>query len=142
MKLFVQLTSIEIANAHETIKASDLFDRLEPGAMVAVRPCGKEHEGKTFLGMYLCAAPTTVYGEQKGDKIIIAMGEYTNPAIYVPELKKIVWGYESWWGEIKSKEDLHQITDEDINNCWYVRALKQLEAKAAEPQAPVTEPAS
>lgn len=122
-KLFVKLEGIEIDKAHETIMAG----RYKPGTLVAIRPCGEKYKNKTYLGMYLCSAPTGVIGEQRGDKIILKMSDYVNPAIYLPELDEIVWGYESWWGEIKSEEDLKQITDEDIQNIWYVRALKQIE---------------
>jgi hypothetical protein len=56
----------------------------------------------------------------------------SNPAIFVPDLNKVIFGYESWWGEIKSPEELREITDDDIQNVWYVKALKMLEAKEAE----------
>ncbi len=52
--------------------------------------------------------------------------ESPNPAIFVFDLKKVIYGYESWWGEIKSEEDFRKITDLDINNLWYVKALKEL----------------
>ena len=98
--------------------------------MVAVRPCGDEYEGKTFLEVYLCDAPTSVIGEQTGDKMVLTMTNYTNPAIYIPERDAIVWGYGSWWGEIESEEKLQQITDDDIRDAWYVKALKQLQEKS------------
>ena len=52
----------------------------------------------------------------------------TNPAIFVPELKKIIYGYESWWGAITNKDDLSDlnISDEDIENTWYVQLLKSM----------------
>ncbi len=52
---------------------------------------------------------------------------YSNPAIFVPELKKIIYGCESWWGEIESPEDFKEITSDDINNVWYVQLLKAME---------------
>lgn len=125
-QLYVKLTGVEIANAHETIRPSDLFGSQKPGTMVAVRPCDEKYGNKTYLGMYLCSAPTGVVGDQVGDKIVLKMAGYTNPAIYVPELDEIIWGYGSWWGKIESEENLRQITDADIENVWYVRALKQL----------------
>ena len=64
------------------------------------------------------------------------MTDYTNPAIFIPSLNKIVWGYGSWWGEIASAEKLHQITDSDIQNVWYVRALKQLQSQQPEVATP------
>jgi hypothetical protein len=127
-KIYVKLEKIEIANKHETIRPTDIFDHNKPGTLVQVRPCGDEYKGRTYLGMYLCSAPTGFIGEQVGDKIVLLMNDYTNPAIYVPELNKIIWGYGSWWGPIKSEDQLRQITDDDIKNIWYVKALKQLES--------------
>jgi hypothetical protein len=49
--------------------------------------------------------------------------------IFIPEVNEVVWGCGSWWGKIKSEDDLKTITDEDINNVWYVKALNQLEEK-------------
>lgn len=124
-KIYVKLENIEISNLNETIRPG----LAEPGQMVAIRPCAKEYKGKTFLGMYLCSAPTGLVGRQKGDKILLEMSEYTNPAIYVPDLKKIIWGYGSWWHEITEESKLKEITDDDINNTWYVKALKQIEER-------------
>lgn len=122
--LFVRFERVLIENPHDTIRPSILLrSSTKPGAMVAVRPVGSE---KTYLGMYLCCAPTSVFGEQRGEDLVLRMSEHTNPAIYVPELDRIVWGYGSWWGEIESEEKLREITDDVIENQWYVRALKQL----------------
>lgn len=49
-----------------------------------------------------------------------------NPAIFVFDLNKIVYGMESRWGIIENEEDLKEITNKDINNIWYVKALKEL----------------
>ena len=130
--IYIKLTSIEIENRHDTVRPTALFSGVKPGAMVKVRPCGKEYEGKTFLGMYLCSAPTGFIGEQQGEKIVLKMTEHTNPAIYVPKLDKIIWGYASWWGEIESEDQLKQITDQDIDDVWYVKALRQLDQSAEE----------
>lgn len=126
---YVKLEGVEIENAHETIRVTGLLGRHVPGTLVAVRPCDPECKGKTYLGMYLCEAPTGVIGKQVGNKIVLTMNDYTNPAIFVPELNRIVWGYGSWWGEIESEDKLREITDADIQNVWYVRALKQLNEK-------------
>ena len=130
--MYVKLTSIIIANDHETIRPSAILSSSKPGTMVQVRPCDEQYGDKTYLGMYLCAAPTGFCGRQIGETLILEMTEYTNPAIYIPELDKIVWGYGSWWGEIKSEDELCQITDEDIQDVWYVRALKQLSERQKE----------
>ena len=45
--------------------------------------------------------------------------------MYVFELNKIVFGAESWWRKLNSPEDLKAITDDDIENTWYVKLLKQ-----------------
>ena len=124
--IYIKINSIEVSNDHETIRPSGIFGGQKPGTMVAVRPCNEKYKNKTFLGMYLCDAPTGVIGEQVGDKIVLKMTSYTNPAIYIPEYDEIVWGYGSWWGEIKSEEHLKQISDKDIQDIWYVKALKQL----------------
>lgn len=89
----------------------------EPGSFVSVRPCGDEYGGKTYLGLYV------------GD---VDIG-LPNPCIWVPELKEYIFGCESWWGVIKSPEDLRKITDLDIESQWYVRALRALESKAPPP---------
>lgn len=48
---------------------------------------------------------------------------YTNPAIFVPELRKIIFGCESWWTKINSVEELEETTDKKITSTWYVRRL-------------------
>ena len=49
-----------------------------------------------------------------------------NPAIFVPELKKIIFGMESWWGRIENADELKEITNDDIDNVWYVKLLKEM----------------
>jgi hypothetical protein len=53
-----------------------------------------------------------------------------NPAIYVPELRKIIFGCGSWWSEIESPDEIKDITDDDIENCWYVRLAKMMQEDA------------
>lgn len=59
------------------------------------------------------------------DKIQCNFSFY-NPAIYVPELNTVIYGMESWWGSIKSEEDFKKITDQDIDNTWYVKLWKHI----------------
>ena len=47
-----------------------------------------------------------------------------SPAIWVPDLKRLIFGRGSWWRVLKTPEDLRQITDADIDNVWYVQALR------------------
>jgi hypothetical protein len=96
------------------------------GDFVAIRPVGKEHEGKTFLGIMLGdfpVSPIASYRPSTGQMRVVMK---TNPAIFVPDLNKVVFGFESWWGVIKDENDLRQITDSDIQNVWYVKALKKM----------------
>lgn len=93
------------------------------GALVQIRPCGKEYEGKTFLGFYLGEFALGSSITIEDDTIQLNWGHH-NPAIFVPEIGKIIYGCESWWQEIESEEQLKQITDKDIENVWYVQLLK------------------
>jgi hypothetical protein len=100
------------------------------GSWVAVRPVGHE---KTYLGVLLGdyhPPAVTFYPETGTLKVVKSMG---NPAMWVPDLNRVIMGWGSWWGTIDKPEDLHQITDADIQNVWYVQALKALSEK--EPKA-------
>jgi hypothetical protein len=103
----------------------------QAGDWVCVRPCGAEYKDKTYLGVLLGAVPlgTSVTFNKETGQLRLRDG-HRNPAIYIPDLKKVVLGCESWWGVIESPEGLKQITDADISNVWYVRALKELLDKA------------
>jgi len=94
---------------------------------VKIRTVHEEHEGKTFLGILLgdlASSATAVFNPQDGILTIGVSGH--NPAIYVPDLHRVIMGYESWWGPVEGPEDLHKITDATIDNIWYVRALKDM----------------
>jgi hypothetical protein len=97
------------------------------GSLVKVRPCGEEYQGKTYIGIFLgnLAIDNICYLNKQTKELEIF--PHTNPAIFVPELKKIVFGCESWWGKINSIEEIKDITDEDIENLWYVKLLKNIE---------------
>ncbi len=102
------------------------------GSLVSIRPVADEYDNKTFLGIYLGVMTTGNMVEFKDGVLHISLGHY-NPAIFVPDLGKTIFGYESWWGEIESEEQLRKITDDDIQNVWYVKALKQI-AESETPQ--------
>jgi hypothetical protein len=100
----------------------------ECGDMVKVRPCAEQYGDKTFLGVLLGEIAQTVsLGHKKEEPTVYyyGLGNH-NPAIFVPELNTIIFGRESWWGKIKDETELRAITDDDINNVWYVRALEEL----------------
>jgi hypothetical protein len=116
---------------------------LEPdmvGNFVSIRPCAEEYGDQTYLGLYLGQAhisTMTSYNKEKGElKIERSMA---NPAIYVFDLKKVIFGCESWWGKIESEEQLKEITNDDINNVWYVKALKQMGEKSNESETRATD---
>lgn len=99
------------------------------GSWVSVRPCFPEAGGRTYLGVLLgelAALGGAQFNRATGTLRLI--GGLGNPAIYVPDLKRVVMGYESWWGLIRSPDDLRRITDADIQDVWYVRALRELSA--------------
>ena len=96
------------------------------GCMVAVRPCGEEYGEKTYLGIYLGELPIQIMTSYDPTTGVLTNSAMQNPGIFVPELKKIVYGCGSWWREIKSVDELKAITDEDIENTWYVQLLQNM----------------
>lgn len=99
------------------------------GQYVSIRPCGEEYGNKTYLGIYLGEIAIEFSVARMKDTNKLRFVPHYNPAIWVPDLNKIIFGCESWWGTIESPDQLHKITNEDINNVWYVQALKTLTAK-------------
>lgn len=118
-----------------------LFRQSDAGKFVSVRPAGKEHADKTYLGIYMGDMPyldmQIVERPEHNDKAlrISRRDSYGNPAIYVPTLNQIFYGVESWWGVIKSPDQLRKISDADINSVWYVQALESLSADTGEGEA-------
>lgn len=94
---------------------------------VKIRPCAAEFSGKTYLGWLLgdMALSQSISLDPDGT-LVVSMAHY-NPAIFVPDLDRVVFGRESWWGAIRSPSDLVGITDADISNVWYMKALADLE---------------
>ena len=104
---------------------SPAVDTRTAGRPVRVRPCAKEYEDKTFFGIFIGDVPLSVSHKIDNQGVVTATRSMYNPAIFVPELNKIIYGIESWWGEINSEDELNKlITDELINNVWYVKLLK------------------
>lgn len=96
----------------------------ECGCLCEIKPCGEEYQGKTYIGIYLGELPISICTSFDKRTGILENRTMNNPAIFVPELKKIVYGCESWWREIESAEDFKGISEEDIANTWYVKLLK------------------
>lgn len=70
--------------------------------------------------------PIQILSSYNPDTGILTNSTMQNPGIFVPELRKIVYGCGSWWREIKSVDELKAITDEDIENTWYVQLLQNM----------------
>ena len=96
------------------------------GCLVQIKPCAEEYKGKTYLGLYLGDLPWMSNVSYNEDEKILNVGAIHNPAIYVFSLKKIIFGAESWWCKIDSPEGMKDISEEDINNTWYVKLLKAM----------------
>ena len=79
-----------------------------------------------FLGIYLGDLPIAIHSSFNRKSGVLNNSTMNNSAIFVPELKKIIYGCESWWREIESVEDFKGISKEDIENTWYVKLLRQL----------------
>jgi hypothetical protein len=102
--------------------------RHRKAGLVRIRPCAEECRGKTFIGLYLGDLANNVgcsFNRESGVLAVYADG-HRNPAIWVPNLQRLVFGYESWWGPIESEEQLADITDDSIGRLWYVQAMKAM----------------
>lgn len=98
----------------------------ECGCLCEIKPCGEEYEKKSYIGFYLGDLPIAIHSSFDRNTGILENRTMNNPAIFVPELKKIIYGCESWWREIESVEDFKGISEDDINNTWYVKMLNEL----------------
>lgn len=103
------------------------------GDIVKIRPI---NDDKTYLGVLIGDVARSVTASFDAESGIMALGfSLYNPGIFVPDLGRLVYGAESWWGRIKNEAELGEITDGDIANVWYVQALKMLAARVEEPEA-------
>jgi hypothetical protein len=123
IKLPIEVASLKNEPLYRDCNNPSSWD-AKCGSLVQVRPCGDKYKDKTYLGILLGNFPLEniiIYNRESKELKIEA---FNNPAIFVPELKEIIWGCGSWWGEIDSEEELRQITDADIQDVWYVKLLK------------------
>lgn len=102
------------------------YGKEDIGKPARVRPCGEEYENKTYLGIYLGELPQSHAISHHPETKELTIAFRNNPAILVPELKKIIFGSESFWSIVEDPEDFKDISDELINNQWYVKALKDM----------------
>lgn len=108
-----------------------LFNRDYIGRFVRIRPCAKEHKGKTYLGLFLGDLPGGPFISYNENTKALTVKPFCNPAIYVFDLKKIIFGMESWWSVVESEDDFKDITTETINDQWYIKAIKSLSEPAS-----------
>lgn len=120
-------------NGIENRYSEDIKHSLYPcGALACVRPCGEEYKGKTYLGILLGDLPISALISHDRRTGMLSVGAMTNPAIFVPELKKIIYGCESWWSRIDNLDSFKEISNEDIDNTWYVQLLRGMTEPKAE----------
>jgi hypothetical protein len=126
IKYPITINKIEISEEHN-YKSQGLG--VKCGDLVKIRPCDSlpKNKGKTYLGIFIGdIAPRAMASyHEKEQKLLITPGIH-NPAIFIPEINKVVFGYESWWSKIKDESELKDITDNDIATTWYVRAMKDM----------------
>jgi len=117
---------VEVADVH-VFDAKGFSERTQVGSLVRVRPCDKASGDKTYLGIFLGSMilEPDVFYRDKSHKLEVMM--HRNPAMFVPELKRIVWGCVSWWSPVETPEDMERmITDESIAKQPCVIALKAM----------------
>lgn len=110
----------------EDIKYNDSW-QYKIGTLCAIRPCAEEYEGKTYLDVYLGDLPISHHITHDPKTKILKVSTMDNPAIFVPDLNKIIFGCASWWHKIENIDEIKDITKEDIENTWYVKLAKKLE---------------
>jgi hypothetical protein len=128
----VEVSAIEILSDRQR------RDAAKVGALVRVRPCAKDCGDKTYLGIFLGDLPLEVDAFYRDKSHKLTIGLHRNPAMFVPELKRVVWGCGSWWGFIEKPEDAERmITGESIASIPYVKVLKaMIEAEKVTPGEP------
>lgn len=99
------------------------------GKLCIIRLCEDEYKDKTFVGIFLGDLPMAPYIKYNEETHILKFNSMTHPAIFVPELKKIIFGAESWWSIINDESDFKDISDETINSQWYMFMLKEIAKK-------------
>lgn len=100
---------ITVSNINLPPSDGDLYKK-SIGSIVRVSPCGEEYKGKSFYGILLGELPYFPTVSFKHNELTFKM--LPNPAIFVPELKKIIYGAESWWERVGAGK-----VDEDIKKC-------------------------
>lgn len=98
----IEVSSIELADGVNLYKNS-------VGRIVRIKPCLEETEGKEYLGIFLGEMFSFNAVSYKRQEKHLVINPVLNPAIYIPELKRIVYGYESWWSFMEDEEETQHI---------------------------------
>lgn len=101
MKWKVSLQSLNL-NKDVVLKNDSVIDQTGCGTPVRISPCGDEYKGKTYDGILLGDIALS-FGATISNKKLTVEHSFYNPAIYVPELKKVIFGCESWWSRVKEE---------------------------------------
>ena len=127
MEFPIEVKSIKQGDFAPALAPKPVLSMAQCGDWVSVRPVGDEYDGRTYLGVYLgdLTRGVTASFNKKTGELILGYG-WHNPAMFVPDLNKVIMGVESWWTCLQTPDDLKQITDVDIQNVWYVQALNAL----------------
>lgn len=99
---------------NEKISTDPILSSARCGDLCEIKPCAKEYNGKSYIGFYIGDMATAIHSSLDNETKILTNRTMTNPAIFVPELKKVIYGYESWWRKIEKVEDFKGISEEDI----------------------------
>ncbi len=119
------LTISAIEQPKEAAIVPGLYSR-KVGCLVGVRPCGEEYGGKTYLGILLGEVDIGLIISHHPETLVLSINRMHNPAMFVPELKEVIYGQSSWWSVIESEDELKAITDDVIANQWYVKLFKDM----------------
>lgn len=90
---------------------------------VKIRLC---RDDKTYFGILLGEFPWMTNASFNREDGKLKISTANNPCIYIPALKEIAFGCESWWSRLKPGEDVTDITDGDIENTWYVKLFRDM----------------
>lgn len=108
---------------------NDSMRRQDVGKLVKIRPCGAKYNNKTYLGIFLGYLPMHPYVTWDESNNILHIKPMHNPAIFIPETQEVIFGAESWWGIVENEDEITDISDETINNQWYVKLLRGIGEK-------------
>lgn len=78
----------------------------ECGTLCEIRPCGEEYENKSYLGIYLGELPISISTSYDTNTGVLKNRAVNNPAIFVPELKKIIYDTKAGGGKLSQQMTL------------------------------------